>query len=131
MCLIVGSALFLIGAGAAVPRVLTEPDREERQQMLQERLLLWRLGQPLYAGGALVAGLGVGLLAADDEAPSRAWLVASCALLVLGALAWSWSVCLRAIHPRAFALGSRWGHCPAGRSRRTSGSPWPGCSCSV
>lgn len=104
--IVAGSAMFLIGAGVAVPRVFTEPDRDERQRMLQERLLLWRLGQPLYAVGALVAALGVGLLAAGGEAGSRAWLAVSCGLMVLGALAWSWSVYLRAIHPRDFALGA-------------------------
>ena len=105
VAMIAGSALFFIGAGVAVPRVFTEPDREERLRMLEERLLLWRLGQPLYALGALVAAVGVGLLAADTKSGSRAWLAVSCGLLVTGALAWSWSVYLRAVRPREFALG--------------------------
>ena len=73
--------------------------------MLAERMLWWRLGQPLYALGALVAALGVGSLAADGEATSGTWLAVSCALLVFGALAWSWSVYQRALRPREFALG--------------------------
>ena len=105
VAMIAGSALFFIGAGVAVPRVFTEPDREERLRMLEERLLLWRLGQPLYALGALVAAVGVGLLAADTKSGSRAWLAVSCGLLVTGALSWSWSVYLRAVRPREFALG--------------------------
>jgi hypothetical protein len=106
LLMIAGSVMFLVGAGVAVPQVFTEPDREERERMLEERLFLWRLGQPLYAVGALVAAVGVGVLAADGEAGNRAWLLVSCGLLVLGALAWSWSVYLRAARPRDFASGS-------------------------
>jgi hypothetical protein len=102
--LIAGSALFLAGAAIAVPRVFTEPDREAKARMLAERPRSWRLGQPLYALGALVAALGVGALAAEDSA-ADSWFVASAALLVLGALAWSWSVYRRALLPREFALG--------------------------
>ncbi len=103
--MIAGSALFFLGAAIAVPRVFTELDRHERLRMLEERPALWRLGQPLYAVGALVAALGVGTLAADGPERSRAWLVASCGLLVVGALAWSWSAYVRARRPREFALG--------------------------
>lgn len=105
--MVTGSVLFFVGAGVAVPRVFTEPDRQEKARMLAERLTWWRLGQPLYALGALVAALGVGYLAAETnaEATSRAWLAVSCALLGCGALAWSWSVTRRALRPRDFALG--------------------------
>lgn len=105
VALILGSLLFFVGAGIAVPRVFTEPDREKKLAMLEERPGLWRLGQPLYALGALVAALGVGGLAADGTGSVRAWLGGSCALLVLGALAWSWSTYLRAVHIREFARG--------------------------
>ena len=44
-------------------------------------------------------------LAADEEATSRTLLAASSALLVAGALAWSWSAYRRALSPREFALG--------------------------
>ena len=103
--MISGSVLFLVGAGIAVPRVFTEPDSEKKLRMLAERLWWWRLGQPLYALGALVAALGVGALVADDRATKGKWFEASCALLVLGALAWSLSVYRRALRPRDFALG--------------------------
>jgi hypothetical protein len=97
--------LFVVGAGVAVPRVFTEPDRDEKARMLAERPLQWRLGQPLYASGALVAALGVGALAAEGEGRGNRLLASSCALLVVGALAWSWSVYRRALLPREFALG--------------------------
>ena len=114
--MIAGSALFLVGAGVAVPRVFTEPDPEEEARLLTERLWWWRLGQPLYAVGALAAALGVGSLA-KGEATSATWLAASGTLLVVGALAWSWSVYRRAVR----RASSRWDGCPGGRSRRTSG----------
>ena len=100
-----GSVLFFVGAGIAVPRVFTEPDRQEKLRMLTEHPWLWRSGQPLYALGALVAALGVGSLAADEEGTSRTLLAASSGLLVVGALAWSWSAYRRAVSPREFALG--------------------------
>jgi hypothetical protein len=34
-----GSALFLVGASIAVPRVLTEPDHERKLRMLETGLL--------------------------------------------------------------------------------------------
>lgn len=105
IALIAGSATFLIGAGIAVPRVFNEPGREQKWRLLERGLLWWRLGQPLYAIGALVAALGVGALATAAGAAARVYLAASCALLVAGALAWSWSVYLRGTHPREFAFG--------------------------
>lgn len=103
--MISGSALFFVGAGIAVPRVFTEPDREEKRRMLAERPARWRLGQPFYALGALVAALGVLPLGAEDTTTRRSYLTVSCAVLVAGALAWSWSVYRRAILPEEFALG--------------------------
>lgn len=103
---VAGSAAFLAGAAVAVPRVFTEPDRGERERLLEEGLLRWRLGQPLYAAGAWVAALGVGVLAADDRSEAAGWLSVACGLLVLGALAWSWSVLQRAVRPRDFARGA-------------------------
>lgn len=101
-----GSALFLVGASIAVPRVFTEPDREQKLRRLETGLVRWRAGQPLYAAGALVASGGIGCLAGSAAAGSgRGWLTASCLLLFVGALCWSWSVYQRCRHVREFALG--------------------------
>jgi len=100
-----GSGCFLVGAAVAVPRVFTERDPQLRLRLLDARPTAWRLGQPLYALGAMAAACGVGVLAADERATSSGWLAALCASLVLGALAWGWSVYLRAVRPRDFALG--------------------------
>jgi hypothetical protein len=103
--MVVGSVGFLLGAAVAVPRVFTAADRDRRLRMLEERPVARRLGQPLYAAGALVAGLGVGVLAFESDPGVRAGLAAACGLLVLGAFAWSYAVYLRAMRPREFALG--------------------------
>jgi hypothetical protein len=103
--MIVGSALFFAGAAIAVPRVFTEPDRAEKARLLAERPTAWRVGQPLYAVGALVAGLGVGVMELDDRAADTSWLAIAGTLLVIGALAWSLSVFRRGRRPREFALG--------------------------
>jgi hypothetical protein len=88
-----------------VPGIWTEPDRAVKVQMLEEGLPRWRVGQPLFGIGALLAALGVGFLAADSASPEQSWFVVSGALLFVGAVAWSWSVLLRGVHPREFALG--------------------------
>ena len=103
--MIAGSVMFFISATMAVPRIYTESDSAVRIRMLEDHLLLWRLGQPLFAVGALAAALGVGSLAADSTASSQTMLASSCGLLVVGALSWSWCVLLRGARPREFALG--------------------------
>jgi hypothetical protein len=103
--MVTGSAVFLAGAAIAVPRVFTEPDPQERLRLLQEHPRRWRLGQPGYGLGAVLAAVGVGRLAAESTQPASRWLAASCSLLVLGALLWSWAVYLRARRPEDFVAG--------------------------
>ena len=105
MLMLAGAALFFVGAAIGVPRVFTEPDRDEKVRMLAEGVVWWRVSQPFYAVGALLAALGVGALAAEADGTSGTLLALSSALLVVGALAWSWSVYRRALRPREFALG--------------------------
>lgn len=100
--LLSGSAMFGVGAAIGVPRVFTTPDRGEKARMLAGSPTAWRLSQPLYALGSLVAAAGVGALAA---AVDSTLLTVSCALLVVGGLAWSVSVYRRAVRPHDFAMG--------------------------
>ena len=101
-----GSAIFLVGAGIGVPRVFTEPNVAERVRMLDNNLAQWRIAQPLYAIGPLVAAIGIGALSFSVEMGSgRIWLASSCLLLLAGAICWSWSVFLRFRYVREFALG--------------------------
>jgi hypothetical protein len=104
--LILGSTLFLLGAAIGVPRVWSEQDPQARQRLLEEHRGIWRVSQPFYAGGAVIAATGVGYLAADAPAgETRTLFTIACALLIVGALAWSWSVYLRAIRIADFAHG--------------------------
>ena len=104
--MIVGSVVFFLGVAIAVPRVFTEPDRDTKLRMLERGRLWWRLGQPFCAGGALLGGPGGRFPGGRGRgAPGTNLLWVSCALLVAGAISWSWSVYLRAQHHRDFALG--------------------------
>jgi len=111
--LIGGSVVFLVGAAIGVPRVFMEPDPDARLRLLRARPRAWRWAQPLYAGGPLLAAVGVVVLAASAGgagqhgtaggvsqpgtagAGQRAMLAAAGAALVVGAVAWA-----RCVHQR-------------------------------
>lgn len=101
-----GSGVFFAGASLGVPRVFTESRPEQRLAMLEDRLTAWRLAQPLYALGPLVAAVGIGVLAGATSGSGRAALVLSCVALVVGALSWCWATYLRGTDHRAFAEGT-------------------------
>lgn len=106
LLLTTGSTVFLLGAAIGVPGVFMESDPQAKLRMLERHLRIWRAAQPLYALGPVVAAAGVAVLAADSpETSIRTLLAIACAALALGALAWSWSVYLRAIRVPDFALG--------------------------
>ncbi len=104
--LIVGSAVFLIGAAVGVPGVFTQRDPRVRLRMLTERLRAWQVAQPLYGVGPLIAAAGVAFLAAGSDGGSRALLAASCAALAIGAVGWGWSLYLRGTRVSEFAFGT-------------------------
>jgi hypothetical protein len=106
LLLIVGSTVFLVGAAIAVPRVFMETDPTARLRMLEERIRIWRAGQSFYALGPIIAGIGVVVLAADASDGDMVLFGIAGTALVVGALAWSWSVYLRATRVRDFALGN-------------------------
>ena len=106
--LISGSTAFGIGAAIGVPKVFTERDPKARLRMLEDRLGLWRVAQPFYGLGPIIASVGAGYLAAA-ELPAgwaRTLLAAASVALVIGALAWAWSVYLRATRISEFAFGT-------------------------
>jgi hypothetical protein len=105
--LIVGSVIFLVGAAVGVPRVFTEPDPQARLRLLTEHLVAWRIAQPLYGLGPLIAAAGVGALAAAAPThATRATFTAACLALAVGALAWAWSLYLRGTRVAEFASGT-------------------------
>lgn len=115
---LVGSAIFLVGAGIGVPRVFTEPTPAERLRMLEDGIVRWRVAQPLYAIGPVVAAVGVGFLAVGiDETPGRIWLALSCLLLLAGPSAGRG----RCTSVSAMCGSSPRGSCPVGHSPATCG----------
>ena len=104
--MIVGSVVFGIGAAVGVPGVFTQRDPQVRLRMLGERLRAWRIAQPLYGVGPLVAASGVAFLAASSHEGSRAVLAAASVALALGVLPWGWSLYLRGTRVSEFALGT-------------------------
>ncbi len=104
--LIAGSVIFGVGASVGVPRVFLTSDPQLRVQLLQRHRRRWRIAQPCYAGGPVVAGIGVGVLAAlEPTGVPRVLLLAAAVLVILGAITWSFSCYLRRVHPIGFALG--------------------------
>jgi hypothetical protein len=102
----VGSVVFLIGAAIGVPRVFNEQDPEARLRMLEEGLGAWRVAQPFYGAGPLIAAAGVGVLAAGaSSGESRALLWAAAGAMLAGGLAWCRSLYLRATRVADFAFG--------------------------
>ena len=84
LLLILGALTFCVGAAIGVPRVFTEPDRQEKLRMLEERRAWWLAAAPLYAFGPVIICWGVAGLAAEATA-GRTLLDTSSALLLLGA----------------------------------------------
>lgn len=89
-----------------VPGVFTERDPEARLRMLMEHPRSWRMAQPLYALGPIVAAAGVGALVGETSVRgAKAALAAACLALLVGAAAWTWAVYLRATRVDDFAFG--------------------------
>jgi hypothetical protein len=105
--LIAGSVIFLAGAAIGVPGVFTESDPQQLLRMLTAHLTMWRIAQPLYGLGPIVAAVGAGYLtAAAQGRGTRALFGASCVALAIGALAWTCSLYLRGTRVAEFAHGS-------------------------
>lgn len=107
---VAGSVVFLVGASIGVPRVFTEPDVDERRRMLEAGRSRWRAAQPMYAAGALIAAIGVGVRATSMAEAPLVGVALSCVLLVVGALCWSVSVHARGRDIEGFVRGtlSQW-----------------------
>jgi uncharacterized membrane protein YuzA (DUF378 family) len=102
---IAGSTIFNFGAGIGVPRIWTEPDPHARLRMLEERRTMWRIAQPFYGLGAITAGVGAGYLAVDATGRTRFLLSVACVAMIVGALAWCWSLSLRGTRIEDFVFG--------------------------
>jgi hypothetical protein len=101
-----GSLLFLMAAFSPVSRVFGVSTAEKQLAIINGSLRGWRLSQALFAAGALITALGVGLLAFSLRWLSMPVLYLPAVLLLVGALAWSTHVYLRAVDPQAFVAGA-------------------------
>src|SRR5258708_16690273 len=91
----IGSLILGPGAQVGVPKVFTERDPNTRLRLLEQGLTAWRVAQPLYGVGPMVAAIAVGYLAATTPHASSPIVLAPASLaLVIGSLAWSWSLFL-------------------------------------
>jgi hypothetical protein len=102
----VGSVFFLIAAFSPVSRVFGEPLAENKLDIIMKSLNQWRITQFLFAAGAIVTCIGIGLtgiLFHNQSLSNTIYL--SAALLLGGAIFWSWHVYLRAVDPFSFTEG--------------------------
>ena len=105
--MIVGSTIFGIGAALGVPRVFPTSDRQARLRLLEGHSTRWRISQPLYAVGPVIAAVavGLGLVAGDaSNAAATVSLLAAVAIFI-GACTWSYGCYLRGARHADFALG--------------------------
>jgi hypothetical protein len=92
--LLVGSLVFGAGVTIGVPGVFILRSAEERLALLESNARAWRLAQWPYAGGPVLAAVGVLAVAAGWSSHARVLAAAAGASLLLGALLWS-VVCAR------------------------------------
>ena len=103
---IVGSILFMAAAFSPISRVFAEPDVGRKLAILTGAPTQWNVAQILFALGALVAAVGVGMMAyrSAGEGPTL-WLAIAAGMMAVGALLWVGHVYQRAVDPAAFATG--------------------------
>ena len=105
--LLTGSLIFLIAAFLPYSRVFAEPDPVVRLEILNRHGALWKLGQVLFASGAVitVAGLAFLYFRYRESLPGT-WALISIVLLLAGSLLWSWHCAERLISPERFVNGT-------------------------
>jgi hypothetical protein len=106
-----GSAIFLLGAAIGVPAVFLRRDPDARHHLLRNNLSRWRIAQPLYGLGPLLAAAGVGVLATEASgAAARTAATVASLTLAAGAFAWTRSLYQRMTRIAEFAHGNlpRW-----------------------
>lgn len=101
--IISGSLFFLIAAFSPVSRVFGEPSAVKKLEIIMESRNLWTFSQVFFSAGSLVTIIGIGLTGGlFREQPLPAIIYLGAALLLTGAIFWTWHVYLRAVDPVAF-----------------------------
>jgi hypothetical protein len=105
--ILVGSVFFLIAAFSPVSRVFGEPLAENKLDIIMRSLNQWKVTQFLFVAGAIVTGIGIGLTGILFHNKSLSIIIyVSAALLLTGAIFWSWHVYLRTVDPLSFTEGT-------------------------
>jgi hypothetical protein len=105
--LIIGSLLFFIAAFSPIAQVFSEPDAAKKLEILMNGRMEWSFDQIFFALGALITAGGLYLTAKQlQNIPGSGWAFLGVALIVIGAVLWSWDVYLRGINPQAFIQGA-------------------------
>lgn len=109
---ILGSILFLIAAFMPISKVFVERSPEKKLEIITSNRTTWNVMQVLFGLGALVAAVGVAVLAyAFQQYQESGILKLSSVLLIIGSMLWIWHLYLRGTNPEEFAFGQQpWWH---------------------
>jgi hypothetical protein len=104
--IIIGSVLFMTAALSPISRVFGTPDPARKLEIITAAPNQWAVAQLLFALGAVVTVVGVGMLALRTSGQAFSpWLHGAVVLMGVGALLWSQHVWQRAADPAAFTRG--------------------------
>ena len=104
--LLVGSVLWMIGAGMPVWRVFVTPTPAAKLEIIASNRTAWITSQVLFGLGASIAATGLGFVAYHLRAmPGAVWAYIGLVAVILGAVFWDGHVYLRAIDPEGFVEG--------------------------
>jgi ABC-type maltose transport system permease subunit len=94
--IILGSFLFLFAAfWVPTSRVFGEPEAGKRLEIIMNNKTSWNLVQGLFGAGAIVAAIGMGLMAYFLQRLNNSWLINFAAiLLIIGSIFWIWHLYL-------------------------------------
>lgn len=110
--IVVGAIVFLSAAALPVSmRVFPEPSPIRRLGYIEAAPTAWIVAQVLFAVGAALTVVGIGLLARGlADGFSTALMRVSVVVLFVALLPWVWHLYARAVDPAMFAAGSfpRW-----------------------
>lgn len=103
--ILAGILVFFTGAAFGVPQVFVARTPEARLSLLRSRAGAWRAAQWFYAGGPVLTGVGVLVLAAGWSGPARLLAGGAGGALLVGAVLFSVSCARRGRRIEEFARG--------------------------
>lgn len=103
--ILAGILVFFTGAAFGVPQVFVTRTPEARLALLRSRAGAWRTAQWFYAGGPVLTGVGVLVLAAAWSGPAQLLAGSAGGALLAGAVLFSVSCARRGHRIEEFARG--------------------------